>query len=188
MVFNIRHNRYRLIVAVHYAKVIDGRLTLGHVYIGSFMTHKEYDRWCAASGEEEGGMATLLANPAKMIERGAPHLIRSEEQLAAYTKALYRLTAEPRPTPAQVEAIELLTLLDRTLRGGALFASASLSRRRAPFSARPARLEATRSGSGTGRRERRLRSASGKRKLNAAHIEQLSKRFQVSPAVFFPAI
>jgi len=49
IVFNIRHNRYRLIVAVHYAKVIDERLTLGHVYIGSFMTHKEYDRWCAAT-------------------------------------------------------------------------------------------------------------------------------------------
>jgi HTH-type transcriptional regulator/antitoxin HigA len=46
-----------------------------------------------------------------MIERGAPHLIRTEEQLEAYTKALYGLTSEPRPTPAQVEAIELLTLL-----------------------------------------------------------------------------
>jgi len=49
VVFNIRHNRYRLIVAVHFAKVIGGRLTLGHVYIGSFMTHKEHDRWCAAA-------------------------------------------------------------------------------------------------------------------------------------------
>jgi mRNA interferase HigB len=49
VVFNIRHNRYRLIVAVHYAKMIEGRLTLGHVYIGSFMTHKEHDRWCAAT-------------------------------------------------------------------------------------------------------------------------------------------
>jgi mRNA interferase HigB len=48
VVFNIRHNRYRLIVAIHYAKEIDERITLGHVYIGSFMTHKEYDRWCAA--------------------------------------------------------------------------------------------------------------------------------------------
>jgi mRNA interferase HigB len=36
VVFNIRRNRYRLIVAVHYAKVIGGALTLGHVYIGSF--------------------------------------------------------------------------------------------------------------------------------------------------------
>jgi len=49
VVFNVRHNRYRLIVAVHYAKVIEDRLTLGHVYIGWFLTHKEYDRWCAAS-------------------------------------------------------------------------------------------------------------------------------------------
>ena len=47
VVFNIRHNRYRLITAVHYARVIEERLTLGHVYIGAFMTHKEYDRWCA---------------------------------------------------------------------------------------------------------------------------------------------
>jgi mRNA interferase HigB len=52
VVFNIRHNRYRLIVVIHYAKVIEGRLTLGHVYIGSFMTHKEYDRWSKASGKE----------------------------------------------------------------------------------------------------------------------------------------
>jgi mRNA interferase HigB len=49
VVFNIRHNRYRLIAAVHYAKVIEAKLTLGHVYIGSFMTHKDYDRWCAAT-------------------------------------------------------------------------------------------------------------------------------------------
>jgi mRNA interferase HigB len=53
VVFNIRHNRYRLIAAVHYAKLIESQLTLGHVYIGSFMTHKEYDRWCAASKKEK---------------------------------------------------------------------------------------------------------------------------------------
>ena len=53
VVFNIRHNRYRLVAAVHYARMVDGRLTLGHVYIGSFMTHKEYDRWCAASRKQK---------------------------------------------------------------------------------------------------------------------------------------
>jgi mRNA interferase HigB len=52
VVFNIRHNRYRLIVAVHYAKMVAGRSSLGHVYIGSFMTHKEYDRWCSVSGKK----------------------------------------------------------------------------------------------------------------------------------------
>jgi mRNA interferase HigB len=49
VVFNIRHNRYRLIVAVHYAKETGGRLTMGHIYIGAFLTHNEYDRWCAAT-------------------------------------------------------------------------------------------------------------------------------------------
>ncbi|MGH9605745.1 MAG: type II toxin-antitoxin system HigB family toxin [Terracidiphilus sp.] len=53
VVFDIRHNRYRLVAAVHYAKTIDERLTLGHVYIGSFMTHKEYDRWCAATRKKK---------------------------------------------------------------------------------------------------------------------------------------
>jgi mRNA interferase HigB len=52
VVFNFRHNRYRLITAVHYAKLIDGRLTAGHVYIGSFMTHKQYDRWSAGTRKE----------------------------------------------------------------------------------------------------------------------------------------
>jgi mRNA interferase HigB len=47
VVFNFRHNRYRLIAAVHYAKRIECKLTLGHVYIGLFLTHKGYDRWCA---------------------------------------------------------------------------------------------------------------------------------------------
>lgn len=51
VVFNIRHNRYRLVAAVHYPKMIGERLTLGHVYIGSLMTHKDYDRWCAATAK-----------------------------------------------------------------------------------------------------------------------------------------
>jgi mRNA interferase HigB len=54
VVFNIRRNRYRLVVAVHYAKIIEQRLTLGHVYIGSFLTHKEYDRWCAQPAKRRG--------------------------------------------------------------------------------------------------------------------------------------
>jgi len=47
VMFNIRHNRYRMIVAVHYARMIEKRLTLGHVFIGAFLSHKDYDRWCA---------------------------------------------------------------------------------------------------------------------------------------------
>jgi HTH-type transcriptional regulator/antitoxin HigA len=122
-----------------------------------------------------------------MIERGAPHLIESETQLAAYTKALYRLTAVPRPTPAQARAIELLTLLiERYEEEHYTVPQAS------PADVLRFLLERH------GLRQRDLAAElggesvvsevlSGKRKLNTAHIEQLSKRFHVSPAVFFPS-
>jgi mRNA interferase HigB len=43
VIFNIRQNQYRLITVVHYSKTIDEKQTEGHVYIRSFLTHKEYD-------------------------------------------------------------------------------------------------------------------------------------------------
>ncbi len=43
VVFNIRRNRYRLITVIHYAKTTEEKQTDGHVYIRSFLTHKEYD-------------------------------------------------------------------------------------------------------------------------------------------------
>src|ERR1700692_735514 len=43
VVFNIRHNRYRLITVIHYARVRNGKPTMGHIYIRSFLTHKQYD-------------------------------------------------------------------------------------------------------------------------------------------------
>ena len=43
VIFNIRHNRYRLITVIHYAKTTKERQTQGHVYIRSFLTHNEYD-------------------------------------------------------------------------------------------------------------------------------------------------
>jgi HTH-type transcriptional regulator/antitoxin HigA len=56
-------------------------------------------------------MSTVLANPAKMIARGAPHVIHCEEELEAYTAALFQLTALDSPSASESEAIELLTLL-----------------------------------------------------------------------------
>lgn len=58
-------------------------------------------------------MATL-ADPVAMIEMGAPHVIHSDEELQNYTRTLMKLTSVEAPTPAQVEAIELLTLLIET--------------------------------------------------------------------------
>jgi mRNA interferase HigB len=43
VIFNVRQNRYRLITVIHYAKTTAQKRTQGHVYIRSFLTHKEYD-------------------------------------------------------------------------------------------------------------------------------------------------
>jgi HTH-type transcriptional regulator / antitoxin HigA len=56
-------------------------------------------------------MSTVLANPAKMIAKGAPRVIHNDAELGAYTEALFQLTALKNPSPSEEEAIELLTLL-----------------------------------------------------------------------------
>jgi mRNA interferase HigB len=42
-IFNIGHNRYRLITVIHYSKHRNGCETQGHIYIRSLLTHKGYD-------------------------------------------------------------------------------------------------------------------------------------------------
>lgn len=43
VIFNIRHNRYRLITVIHYSKKLADRTTQGHVYVRSFLTHAAND-------------------------------------------------------------------------------------------------------------------------------------------------
>jgi mRNA interferase HigB len=105
VIFNIRHNRYRLITVVHYVKTIEGNETKGQVHVRSFLTHKEYNH------PATWDTTRVLANPAKMIAEGAPHVIHHDEELEAYTEALFKLTALPKPSPSEMEAIELLSLL-----------------------------------------------------------------------------
>jgi HTH-type transcriptional regulator/antitoxin HigA len=49
-----------------------------------------------------------------MIAHGAPRLIHNDQELAAYTEALFELTALDNPSRSEAEAIELLTLLVNT--------------------------------------------------------------------------
>lgn len=56
-------------------------------------------------------MNRILANAAEMIEHGAPRVIHNDDELEAYTDALFQLTALENPSRTEVEAIELLTLL-----------------------------------------------------------------------------
>jgi len=43
VIFNVRRGRYRLVTIIRYAREKDGRVTMGHLYIRSFLTHQEYD-------------------------------------------------------------------------------------------------------------------------------------------------
>src|SRR6202171_2681217 len=62
-------------------------------------------------GKETMSTATVLANPAKMIAKGAPRVIHNDKELEAYTDALFKLTALENPSPSEMDAIELLSLL-----------------------------------------------------------------------------
>jgi hypothetical protein len=42
VIFNIRGNRYRLVTVIH-CEDNEAKQTKGHVYVRSFLTHKEYD-------------------------------------------------------------------------------------------------------------------------------------------------
>jgi len=130
-------------------------------------------------------MSTALANPTEMIRRGAPRLIHSDEELEEYTQALFALTAKPDPTPEEEAAIELMTLLVERY-----------EQERYPIpAAEPADvLRFLLEHSGLSQRDIALELGSestvslvlsGKRPLNRNHIARLSRRFNVSPAVFF---
>jgi mRNA interferase HigB len=43
VIFNVRRNRYRMVTVIHYARDRQGVPTMGHIYIRSFLTHKQYD-------------------------------------------------------------------------------------------------------------------------------------------------
>ena len=130
-------------------------------------------------------MSTVLRNPAKMIRRGAPRLIHNDEELAEYTQGLFDLTAKPDPTADEEDAIELMTLLVERY-----------EQERYPVpAAEPADvLRYLLEHNGMSQRDiaQELGSEStvslvlsGKRKLNRDHIARLSRRLNVSPAVFF---
>jgi HTH-type transcriptional regulator/antitoxin HigA len=130
-------------------------------------------------------MGTALANPVEMIRLGAPHLIQSEGELAEYTEALFALTANPKPTKVEQEAIELLTvLIDRYESEHYPIPDAS------PIDVLRYLLERN------GLTQRDIAAElgsettvslvmSGRRQLTREHIARLSERFHVSPAVFF---
>jgi len=130
-------------------------------------------------------MSAMLADPVEMIRRGAPRLIRNDEELTEYTRALFDLTAKAEPTGDEREAIELMTLLIERY-----------EQVHYPVpEAEPAdvlRYLLERNGLSQrdiipelGSESTVSLVLSGKRKLNRDHIAALSLHFKISPAVFF---
>ena len=108
-----------------------------------------------------------------------------EGVVAERAAALFRLTAKPAPTPEEEEAIELLTLLIERYEA---------ERYPVPDADPIDVLRFLLCQNGLSQRDiaAELGSEStvslvlsGKRRLNRDHIARLSRRFHVSPAVFF---
>ena len=130
-------------------------------------------------------MSTALANPVEMMRKGAPRLIRNDKELATYTRELFELTSKRNPTRHEEDAIELLTLLVERYES-----QQSPIPDAAPLDV--LRFLLDRNGMTQRDIAPELGSEStvslvlaGKRQLNRDHIARLSRRFHVSPAVFF---
>jgi HTH-type transcriptional regulator / antitoxin HigA len=130
-------------------------------------------------------MSTALADPAAMINKGAPHIIHSDEQLAEYTKALFELTAKSNPAPQEEEAIELLTLLIERYEAEHHPLPDADPVDVLRFLLDQNRLSQRDIAAELGGESTVSLVLSGKRRLNRDHIERLSRRFHVSPSVFF---
>lgn len=130
-------------------------------------------------------MKSTLAKLPKMIQKGAPHLIRNDEELAEYTDELFKLTAKEETTPEEDEAIDLLTLLIEHYE-----AERYPIPKADPVTVLRFLMESQHLSQKDLSRELGVESTVSlvlkkKRRLNVNHIEKLSKRFKVSPAVFF---
>jgi HTH-type transcriptional regulator/antitoxin HigA len=130
-------------------------------------------------------MGTTLANPAEMIAQGAPRLIHNDEELAIYTKVLFGLTAKAVTTDDEDEAIELLTVLIERYEREHYSIPKSTPVEVLRFLMEHNNLSQKDLIPEFGVESTVSLVLSGKRQMNRYHIARLSKRFHVSPAVFY---
>jgi HTH-type transcriptional regulator/antitoxin HigA len=130
-------------------------------------------------------MSTTLANPTEMIRQGAPRLIHSDEELAEYTEVLFDLTAKADPTLDEEKAIELMTLLIDRYESERFPVPAAEPADVLRFLLEQNGLSQRDIAPELGSESTVSLVLSGKRQLNRDHIARLSRRFNVSPAVFF---
>jgi HTH-type transcriptional regulator/antitoxin HigA len=132
-------------------------------------------------------MATVLANPAEMIERGAPRVIHSEDELAEYTAVLEKLTLVDHPSPSEIEAIELLSLLIEKFEDEHYALPAATPVEMVRFLLDQHGLRQRDIASIFGGESQVSMFLSGQRKLSVHQIQGLSSRFGVAADVFIRA-
>ncbi len=129
-------------------------------------------------------MKKTLANPVKMIELGAPRLIRSDAELERYTEALFELTALAKPNATEMDAINLLSLLVETYEAGRFPIEASSPIEVLRFLMEQNGLQQRDLMEDLGSESNVSLILKGKRNLTVQHIQRLSRRFGVPVSVF----
>jgi HTH-type transcriptional regulator/antitoxin HigA len=133
-------------------------------------------------------MKTRLANPVEMIERGTPRLIRSDKELERYTDALFELTAIERPSVAEMEAVNLLSLLVEKYESERFAIQASSPIEVLKFLMEQNGLQQRDLADELGSESNVSLILSGKRNLTVSHIRKLSRRFGVPGSVFLGSV
>ena len=133
-------------------------------------------------------MKKVFANPVEMIERGAPRLIRSDKELERYTDALFELTALAKPSVAEIEAINLLSLLIDKYESERFAIAAASPIEVLKFLMEQNGLQQRDLLGELGSESNVSLILSGKRNLTLSHVQRLSKRFGVSPSVFLESL
>jgi len=127
---------------------------------------------------------SALANAVEMVKSGAPRIIRNDEELREYTDALFRLTAKRLPTKAELDTIDLLTLLvtDYESKGRTAPAVSPIEVLRVLMDKHNLSQRDLVEVIGSDSLVSRI--LKGERNLTVAHMHALAERFRVPPSVF----
>ena len=133
-------------------------------------------------------MSSRIVTPeySRLLVRISPKVIHSEKENEIYTEALYELDQRSsRLTRAERELAELLTLLIEDFESKQYELPRAKPLEVLRFLMEQHELKQKDLVEVFGARSIVSEVLSGKRKLNKQHIERLSRRFHVSPDVFF---
>jgi HTH-type transcriptional regulator / antitoxin HigA len=132
-------------------------------------------------------MSSLVATPeyTALLREVAPKVIRTEQENEAYTEILYELDRRKNLTAAEKELAELLTLLIENFEETRYRLPRAKPLEVLRFLMEQHQLKQKDLVKVFGTASVVSEVLSGRRELNKEHIRRLSRRFRVSPELFF---